>query len=333
MSGMLGLLFCCILLQVSKKFDSIARSILNSSFFRLGDQLDKAMCRVKKMLPKRESQRRLHGLSRVSEVYSALETRYALLSMTFRKYIDNNSCCFIAGKLLDEGFAVLGILDSCVKRKVQPSEPQELLKDIRDYSSMAMEYFEEQIVPFLSVDNPVNLFHRTPNRYSFESLSKSFSLPITNEKYDRISNDFNFDLLHPLSSDLLMFSFQSLYTSPSSTPVIGSRTNSMSLADSVGDSKIKQWKKKIDDRVKRNEQIIAEQDRIIREQSKAINNIVECLQQISSKISFTFMKELETVEELSYPGSQYLNVHDKRRCLRKRKLSTRMTNTSAKKSA
>ncbi|VDK76792.1 unnamed protein product [Anisakis simplex] len=84
---------------VSKTFDVIARSLLNASFFRLGEQLELAMGNVKKMLPKRESQRRNHSLSRVNEVYSALETRYALLGMTFRKHIDDDSCCFIAGKV------------------------------------------------------------------------------------------------------------------------------------------------------------------------------------------------------------------------------------------
>lgn len=47
-----------LLRAVSKSFDVVARSILNNSFFRLGEQLDKAMSRMKKMLPKRESQRR-----------------------------------------------------------------------------------------------------------------------------------------------------------------------------------------------------------------------------------------------------------------------------------
>ncbi|VDO50145.1 unnamed protein product [Onchocerca flexuosa] len=205
------------------------------------------MSRMKKMS---------HSLSRVNEVYSALETRYALLSMTFRKYIDNDSCCFIAGKVLDEGFSVLRMLDSCIKRKVQPPETQESLKDIRDYSSMAMEYFEEQIAPALRIRDPLTLLCRSHSRFSLESLPSSFS------------------------STKLSDSVRSLCSTSSSSIVI-SRNSSSPMRPNLDDfAKMNQWKKKIDDKVKQHERIIAEQDRVIREQSKAINSIIECMHQV-----------------------------------------------------
>ncbi|KAL4003858.1 F-box domain family protein [Acanthocheilonema viteae] len=295
-----------LLRAVSRNFDVVARSILNSSFFRLGEQLDKAMSRMKKMLPKRESQRRLHTLSRVNEVYSALETRYALLSMTFRKYIDNDSCCFIAGKVLDEGFSVLRMLDSCVKRKVQPPETQESLRDIRDYSSMAMEYFEEQIAPALRIRDPLSLLCRSHSRYSLESLPNSFS------------------------SATLSDSVRSLCNTSSSNIVIG-RSSNNPITRSLGDlAKMNQWKRRIDEKVKQHERIIAEQDRVIREQSKTINSIIECMHQISSKISFNFMKELKAVEELSQPSSPPAGPSGKMKRLGKRKSNTALSKKDVK---
>ncbi|EJD75000.1 hypothetical protein LOAG_17774 [Loa loa] len=41
-----------LLRAVSKSFDVVARSILNNSFFRLGEQLDKALSRMKKCYQK-----------------------------------------------------------------------------------------------------------------------------------------------------------------------------------------------------------------------------------------------------------------------------------------
>uniref|UniRef100_A0A915Q4X7 F-box domain-containing protein n=1 Tax=Setaria digitata TaxID=48799 RepID=A0A915Q4X7_9BILA len=292
---------------VSKSFDSVARSILNKSFFRLGEQLDKAMSRMKKMLPKRESQRRLHTLSRVNEVYSALETRYALLSMTFRKYIDNDTCCFIAGKVLDEGFSVLRMLDNCVKRRIQPPETQESLRDIRDYSSMAMEYFEEQIAPALRIRDPLSLLCRSHSRYSLESLPNSFS------------------------SATLSDSVRSLYSTPSN--IVISRSSTSPMTRSISDyTKMNQWKRRIDEKVKQHERIIAEQDRVIREQSKAINSIIECMHQVSSKISFNFMKELKAVEELSQPSSPPAGPSGKMKNTGKRKANTVLCKKTVKRS-
>ncbi|KAM3715880.1 F-box only protein [Dirofilaria immitis] len=263
------------------------------------------MSRMKKMLPKRESQRRLHTLSRVNEVYSALETRYALLSMTFRKYIDNDSCCFIAGKVLDEGFSVLRMLDSCVKRRVQPPETQESLRDIRDYSSMAMEYFEEQIAPALRIRDPLSLLCRSHSRYSLESLPNSFS------------------------SATLSDSVRSLCSTSSN--IVINRSNNSPVRHNLDDfAKMNQWKRRIDEKVKQHERIIAEQDRVIREQSKAINSIIECMHQISSKISFNFMKELKAVEELSQPNSPPAGPSGKMKRLGKRKSSTVLSKKSVK---
>ena len=65
--------------------------------------------------------------------------------MTFVKYIDLDICCFIPGKVIDEIFSVLRSLQT----EEQPPRAYEILQELRDISSMAMEYFDEKIVPTL----------------------------------------------------------------------------------------------------------------------------------------------------------------------------------------
>lgn len=55
--------------------------------------------KVKSLLPRRESERRTHPLARHSDILIAIETRISMLRMTFAKYVDKNSCCFIPGKV------------------------------------------------------------------------------------------------------------------------------------------------------------------------------------------------------------------------------------------
>ncbi|VDM39131.1 unnamed protein product [Toxocara canis] len=267
---------------VSKNFDALARSLLNASFFRLGEQLELAMGNVKKMLPKRESQRRNHSLSRVNEVYSALETRYALLGMTFRKHIDDDSCCFIAGKVLDEAFALLRTLNSCVKRNEQPRETQELLKDIRDYSRllkfalkpsftsesfrMAMEYFDEQIAPTLRTKDPLSLLYRSHGRCPSFSITLPRSAPAS-----------------------INASLRSLCNSPCASTSSLCGGGSSVLGEM---SKLFEWRKDVEEKLKK-------QERAIREQGAAINNIIECMHQISAKISLNCTKGLKTLGESS----------------------------------
>ncbi|KHN71910.1 F-box only protein 28 [Toxocara canis] len=255
-----------VIRPVSKNFDALARSLLNASFFRLGEQLELAMGNVKKMLPKRESQRRNHSLSRVNEVYSALETRYALLGMTFRKHIDDDSCCFIAGKVLDEAFALLRTLNSCVKRNEQPRETQELLKDIRDYSSMAMEYFDEQIAPTLRTKDPLSLLYRSHGRCPSFSIALPRSAPAS-----------------------INASLRSLCNSPCASTSSLCGGGSSVLGEM---SKLFEWRKDVEEKLKK-------QERAIREQGAAINNIIECMHQISAKISLNCTKGLKTLGESS----------------------------------
>jgi F-box protein 28 len=65
------------------------------------------MREFKSKLPRRESERRNHPLSRHCDILTAVETRISLLSMTFMKYVDVDMCCFIPGKVIDEIYKVL----------------------------------------------------------------------------------------------------------------------------------------------------------------------------------------------------------------------------------
>ncbi|CAL1293537.1 unnamed protein product [Larinioides sclopetarius] len=63
--------------------------------------------------------------------------------MTFMKFIEMNLCCFIPGKVLDEIYKVLRYVTS----EQTPVRAHEVLQELRDLSSMAMEHFDEKISP------------------------------------------------------------------------------------------------------------------------------------------------------------------------------------------
>ena len=119
---------------------------------------------VKSQLPRRESERRSHPLARHCDILTAIETRISMLSMTFIKYVDLNLCCFIPGKVIDEIFRVLRLIRdsktppraherlqqlSLIRDSKTLPRAHEILQELRDISSMAMEHFDEKILPDL----------------------------------------------------------------------------------------------------------------------------------------------------------------------------------------
>lgn len=113
--------------------------------------------KVKSRLPRRESERRSHPLARCCDVLSAIETRISMLNMTFMKYIENNLCCFIPGKVLDEIIRLLNLVED---NKIPIPRTHEFLQEMRDISSMAMEHFEENVLPKLRAE-----LESTPSRF------------------------------------------------------------------------------------------------------------------------------------------------------------------------
>ncbi|XP_046884768.1 F-box only protein 28 [Hypomesus transpacificus] len=134
-----------LLRLVCKRMDMINQRMLNQGFLRVERYHSLCQRQVKAQLPRRESERRNHSLARHADILAAVETRLSLLNMTFMKYVDSNLCCFIPGKVIDEIYRVLRYVNSTRA----PQRAHEVLQELRDISSMAMEYFDEKIVPIL----------------------------------------------------------------------------------------------------------------------------------------------------------------------------------------
>ncbi|XDV50988.1 hypothetical protein PO909_019949 [Leuciscus waleckii] len=134
-----------LLRLVCKRMDVICQRMLNQGFLKVERYHSLCQKQVKAQLPRRESERRNHSLARHADILAAVETRLSLLNMTFMKYVDSNLCCFIPGKVIDEIYRVLRYVNSTRA----PQRAHEVLQELRDISSMAMEYFDEKIVPIL----------------------------------------------------------------------------------------------------------------------------------------------------------------------------------------
>ncbi|KAF5287199.1 hypothetical protein FQA39_LY16018 [Lamprigera yunnana] len=132
-----------VLFQVCSIFNYIGSKLLTRGFFQVEKRHGTVYKRMKSMLPRRESERRSHPLSRHCDILSAVETRLSMLSMTYLRYMENNLCCFIPGKVVDEINRILSLVD-----KVKPApRTHEVVQELRDISSMAMEHFDEIILP------------------------------------------------------------------------------------------------------------------------------------------------------------------------------------------
>ncbi|CAB1450246.1 unnamed protein product [Pleuronectes platessa] len=139
-----------LLRSVCKRKDIICQRVLNQGFLKVERYHSLCQRQVKAQLPRRESERRNHSLARHADILAAVETRLSLLNMTFMKYVDSNLCCFIPGKVIDEIYRVLRYVNSTRA----PQRAHEVLQELRDISSMAMEYFDEKIVPILKKKLP-----------------------------------------------------------------------------------------------------------------------------------------------------------------------------------
>ncbi|XP_060807980.1 F-box only protein 28 [Amyelois transitella] len=128
---------------VSKTFNEICVGLLNRGFVMIERRHALALKSVKAQLPRRESERRYHPLSRHCDILSSIETRISMLNMTYSKFIDTGMCCFIPGKVIDEMRRVLYIVET----SKTPPRAHEVLQELRDISSMAIEHFDDKISP------------------------------------------------------------------------------------------------------------------------------------------------------------------------------------------
>ena len=115
-------------------------------------------------MPRRESARRNHPLARECDIIETLHMRLTLLQMTFGKHIERKHICFFPGEvssgytevlsqlsimislqILDEVFRILNYIAS-----TQPlGRAYKVTDELFDLSTMAMEYFKENIEPTL----------------------------------------------------------------------------------------------------------------------------------------------------------------------------------------
>lgn len=130
---------------VCKKFNDVGSKFLSRSFHQLEKRHAAIHKKFKSQLPRRESERKSHPLSRHCDILQAVETRMSMLNMTYNKFIENNLLCFIPGKVLDEIKSVLNL----VEMDQNPPRTHQLLQELRDLSSMAMEHFDEHLSPRL----------------------------------------------------------------------------------------------------------------------------------------------------------------------------------------
>lgn len=88
-----------------------------------------------------------HFLVWLSQRLDTMSRNLVQLNVRISQFIDLNLCCFIPGKVIDEIYRVLRFINQ------NPSPPRvhELLQELRDISSMAMEYFEERVAPSLKL--------------------------------------------------------------------------------------------------------------------------------------------------------------------------------------
>jgi len=138
---------------ISSYFNRICKQHLNRGFQKVDRLQSQYLKELKAKLPRRESARRNHPYARHCDILTAIDTRMNLLSMTFGKYMDASLCCFIPGKIMDEIYNVLRILKntSPSNSRDQKDAPRtyEVLQELRDISSMAMEHFDDKVVPGL----------------------------------------------------------------------------------------------------------------------------------------------------------------------------------------
>uniref|UniRef100_A0A1L8DCH6 F-box domain-containing protein n=1 Tax=Nyssomyia neivai TaxID=330878 RepID=A0A1L8DCH6_9DIPT len=126
---------------ICKRIDAICQRILNRGFVKMIRLHGINMKKIKAKLPRRESERRNHPLSRHADILTCIETRISMLTMTYGKYIDAKLCCFIPGKVVDEVLRLLRL----VQETTLQVRSHEILQELRDISSMAIEHFDEKI--------------------------------------------------------------------------------------------------------------------------------------------------------------------------------------------
>jgi len=130
---------------VCRRLNELCAARLNSTFSRLQNNMLGRFQTIKSQMPRRESARRNHPLARECDIVETLHMRLTLLQMTFGKHIERKHICFFPGEILDEVYRILSYITL-----TQPlGRAYKVTDELFDLSTMAMEYFKENIEPFL----------------------------------------------------------------------------------------------------------------------------------------------------------------------------------------
>jgi len=131
---------------VCRRLNEIAAGRLNSTFTKLQNKMLIRFQNIKAQMPRRESARRQHPLARECDIVETLHMRLTLLQMTFGKHIERKHICFFPGEILDEVFRILYYIQST---SLPLGRAYKVTDELFDLSTMAMEYFKENIEPNL----------------------------------------------------------------------------------------------------------------------------------------------------------------------------------------
>lgn len=250
---------------VCRRFNQINQMLLNKGFRKVERYQAKCLKEVKSQLPRRESERRNHSLFRHCDILTAIETRLSLLNMTFIKYVDCHMCCFIPGKVIDEIYRVLRFIQS---NKTLP-RAHEILTELRDISSMAMEHFEEKIIRTLK---PTPLMPSSP-RFSLSSPYSSLSSLSSSPGSSTAGSPSNKSLTSSSAADELpqLIASNKYY-----------RNCVTLLKKEVAElkSKLNEMRRKVSEQ----ERVALEQSRILSQQTVKLNNQEGKLNEVSRKL-------------------------------------------------
>jgi len=131
---------------VCRRLNEIAAGRLNSTFQQLQNKMLDRFQHIKAQMPRRESARRNHPLARESDIVETLHMRLTLLQMTFGKHIERKHICFFPGEILDEVYRILRYIHST---NPPLGRTYKVTDELFDLSTMAMEYFKDNIEPSL----------------------------------------------------------------------------------------------------------------------------------------------------------------------------------------
>ncbi|XP_046644411.1 F-box only protein 28-like isoform X2 [Daphnia pulicaria] len=139
---------------VGRHFNEVCQKMLNKGFLSVRRSHSCCLKEMKAKLPRKESERRAHPLASHIHVLTSIELSLNFLSMAFEKYINDGMFCFIPGKVLDECYRLLR--EIVVLKNISFTKSYELLQEFTDISSMAMEHFEEHILPTMKRNQMIN---------------------------------------------------------------------------------------------------------------------------------------------------------------------------------